>query len=139
MQDKPRTGRKRSLTPAMLQELSKVAVSKRRTTAISSLRLAQHMQRQFGSRPSAWTVRRWMRARKWSYTQASKAPLLKPSHKLKRLRWAQHHIRKRTCFSKWMFTDSKIFYVESIGTGRGVKFWAPPGPRPAARRCRRPS
>ena len=129
LKDRPRTGRKRLLSPAMLAELKSIAVKQTRTTAISSQKLAQHLQRTFAVTVSALTVRRALKAHNWSYALAPKAPLLKPSHKLQRMRWAQHHLTKRTCFAKWMFTDSKIFYVENIGTGRGLKFWAPPGPR----------
>ena len=130
VRDKPHTGRKHLLTPAMLAELEQVAAKNVRTVAISSLRLAQHIQKVFGVKVSARTVNRALSAHKWDYRVASKAPKLTPSHKQKRLQWAQGHIRKRTCFAKWMFTDSKIFLLEMIGTGRGLKFWAPSGARP---------
>lgn len=127
--DLPRSGRRCTLTPAMLAEIKKVASEKEHTAAFSSLRLAKHVHREFGVCVSPLTVSRALKKDKWDYRAASTAPMLKPIHKQKRLFWAQQHLKKRTCFSKWMFTDSKIFLLQKIGTRRGVKFWAPKGGR----------
>ena len=123
--DKPHPGRKRRLTQAMMAELKSIAAKQLRTTATSCLRLAQHLQKTFGVHVSAVTVMRALQRDGWKYGFAIKVPLLTPQHKQKRLDWAQWHIRHRTCFAKWMFTDSKIFLLQKIGTGRGMRFWAP--------------
>ena len=114
----------------MLAEIEKVASDRQQNAAFSCLRLAKHVQKVFGVCVSPLTVSRALKKKNWEFRLASRAPMLNPIHKRKRLIWAQHHLRKRTCFSKWMFTDSKIFLLETIGTRRGVKFWAPKGARP---------
>lgn len=128
--DKPRTGRKTKLTAPILAYLKKSAPHELGKTATSCVKLAQVIQSQFGIKVSPWTVNRTLKKHDWLYRVPVRTPLLKPMHAQKRLQWADHHIKVRTCFSRWMFTDSKIFLLEKIGTGRGLKVWAPRDARP---------
>ena len=56
-------------------------------------------------------------------------PALTPLHKAKRVSFAKKHV-KRTRFSSWMFTDSKIFLMSRAQSKRGVKVWFAKGARP---------
>lgn len=130
MIDEKHTGRKSKLTPAMLADLKQAASQEFGRTATSCVKLAQRIQSRFGVKVDAATVWRALKKHDWLYRVPLKTPMLKVTHKQKRLHWAQQHIRGRTTFAKWMFTDSKIFLLEKLATGRGLKVWAPRDTRP---------
>lgn len=128
--DQQRPGREAKVLPAVLAELDRVRQQKDPPIANSSSEMAQHIYRQMGVDISPRTVRRAIRRDEWLWQLPKQKPMLKPPHKRARLLWAQKHIRKRTCFSKWMYTDSKIFLLQKIGGRRQVRMWAPKGARP---------
>lgn len=128
--DLQRPGRNNILSANQLAELKQYAVQNVKTAATSCWRLSKHVKEKHGVQVSARTIRRVLGATHWDYGPGLKAPLLKPFHKRKRMLWAGHHLKARTRFAKWMFTDSKIFLLEKIGGIKGLRFWAPRGDRP---------
>lgn len=128
--DLPRSGRKRTLTPAVVDDIKVHARQHIKSAATSSWRLAAHVKQKFGLSVHARTIRRALGRTDWEYGPGIPAPKLNAIHKRTRLAWADHHLKKKTVFANWMFTDSKVFLLEKIAGIKGLKFWAPRGDRP---------
>ena len=127
--DKDRSGRKALVTPAVMAEMEATAADRQQRAAISCPRLAKHVHERLGVCASARTIQRALRSACWGYQAGKRSVMLTPLHKRKRLAWAQHHLDSNTNFARWMFTDSKIFLLQKIGTRWGLKMWAPYGQR----------
>ena len=129
--DAPRSGRKPKLTTAGLAKVNHKLSQQAVPTAFSSARLAGLLKAEAGIHVSPETVRRHCRTTEWGYGFAKKVLMLRPPHKLKRLAWAKKHLSKRTAFSRWMITDSKVFLLHKTASKFGVKMWWPKGERPS--------
>ena len=129
--DAPRSGRKPKLTTAGLAKVSKKLLQQDVPTGFSSSRVAGLLKAEAGIQVSAETVRRHCRGTEWGYGFARKVLMLRPPHKAKRLAWARKHLSKRTSFSSWMITDSKVFLLHKTTSKLGVKVWWPKGGRPS--------
>lgn len=130
VQDAHRSGRRAKLTTAGLAKLSKLVSQQDANTAYSTTRLAELLKSEAGITVSAQTVRRHCRASGWGYGFGKKVLMLKPPHKMKRLVWAKRQLSRRTSFSTWMITDSKVFLLHKTASKPGVKIWYPKGGRP---------
>lgn len=131
VKDAHRSGRKSKLTTAGLAKVSKRLSQQEANTSFSAARLSQLLKAEAGIQVSPETVRRHCRASRWGYGFARKVLLLRPMHKTKRLAWARKHLSKRTAFSAWMITDSKVFLLHKTASKPGVKIWYPKGARPS--------
>lgn len=128
--DLPRSGRKSILTPKIVADIKAYAKQNIKTAATSCWRLSLYVKQKFGVVVSARTIRRVLGATDWEYGPGITAPKLQAHHKRKRSSWAAQHSKGRTVFSKWMFTDLKVFLLEKIAGIKGLKFWGPRGDRP---------
>ena len=131
VQDAARSGRKPKLTTAGLAKVSKKLLQQDVPTGFSASRVAQLLKSEAGIQVSPETVRRHCRATEWGYGFGRKVIMLRPPHKVKRLAWARKHLSKRTSFSTWMITDSKVFLLHKTASKLGVKVWWPKGGRPS--------
>ena len=129
--DQPRSGRKSLLSQSDVLKIKSIALKQHTPAKFSAFRLSSAVQAEGGASTSARTLRRHLRAAGWKYGYAKKALLLTASHKAKRLAWATKHLRKQTSFSRWMFTDSKVFLLHRDAGKAGVKVWYPRNERPS--------
>lgn len=130
VRDLPRSGRKSTISQAALDHMETLATDETSKEFFSAARLARVLREQFSVTVSARTISRTLKAQGWKYDHAKKVLMLQPSHKQRRLNFAKHHLAKRTAFSSWMVTDSKIFLLYRTASKRGVKQWYPGGCRP---------
>ena len=124
--DKARSGRKRLLSPEIVADLVSLATT---SNPYSCRKLAQHVQAGYGVRVSSETIRRYLGQAGMKHGLPRYVPALTPLHRQKRVAFAQKHV-KRTSFSSWMFTDSKIFLLSKAQSKQGVKVWYAKGARP---------
>ena len=124
--DKGRSGRKRLLPPEILAELLSLATQ---SNPYSCRKLAQHVQAQYGVKVSSETIRRYLGQAGMKHGLPRYVPALTSEHRRARVDFAEQHV-KRTSFSSWMFTDSKIFLLSRAQSKQGVKVWYARGARP---------
>ena len=132
VKDQPRSGRNRKFTEPVVHELRGIVSRQHAPTIFSAHRVYHALQKEISARVSTRSVRRHLRAAGMRYGHAKPVLMLQPSHKARRLQWAQKHLRKRTAFGKWMFTDSKVFQLHRTSGKCGVKMWYPSYSRPTA-------
>ena len=130
VKDKPRAGRKPLLSQSDVKKLRQIALKKHTPAKFSASRLSNALQAEGGAHPSARTLRRSLRVAGWKYGHSQKVLMLTAAHRAKRLAWAKAHLRKRTAFSSWMFSDSKVFLLHRAAGKTGVKIWYPRNCRP---------
>ena len=130
VKDLPRSGRKALVSKSAVLKLRNTVIKKQSTARFSAQRLSRDLQEKQGVQVSARTLSRTLRLADWKYGYAKKVLMLKASHRAKRLAWAQKHLRKRTAFASWMFTDSKVFLLHRTAGKGGVKMWYPQDCRP---------
>ena len=125
VKDQPRSGRRPILTKSAVSKIRNIAINKHATSKFSASKLSQALQAQGGATASARSVCRNLKAAGWKYGYAKRVLMLSPSHRTKRLAWARKHLSKRTAFSSWMFSDSKVFLLHRAAGKAGVKMWYP--------------
>ena len=74
------------------------------------------------------TLRRHLHKNKMAYGHAKKGLQLTALQKRKRVSFAKHHIQENADWSKVMFTDSKIFCSDKVGS----RVWYQKGSQPSA-------
>ena len=114
------------MSPEILADLVHQTSS---SNPISCRVLANQVQAKYGVVASPETIRRHLAAAGMKHGLPKYVPALTPLHKAKRVSFAKKHV-KRTRFSSWMFTDSKIFLMSRAQSKRGVKVWFAKGARP---------
>lgn len=129
--DQKRSGRNCLVASSALDTVKSTATKSDAQEVFSSARICQLLQAELGSTASPRTVRRALKASAWRYGYAKKMLMLKASHKRQRLLWAKRHLSYKTSFSKWMFTDSKVFLLHQTAAKAGVKVWYPEDCRPS--------
>ena len=127
VEDAPRLGRPRILDDAMLCTAEAIGAEKCTGT---SRRVAATLLSEYGTRVSPRTVRRNFSHAGLVWEGPKQSPLLTKLHKTRRLQWAQKHLRNKTSFSGWMFTDSKIFLISRTKGKAPVRCWHPRGKKP---------
>lgn len=137
VKDQPRSGRKPVIDKSALSKLRSAATKKHSLVKFSASRLSRALQAQGGASASARSVRRHLRDAGWQYGYAKRVHMLTASHKAKRLSWAKRHLSKKTPFSSWMFTDSKLFLLHRAAGKCDVKVWWPEDCRPMSTVARR--
>ena len=130
VQDQPRSGRKQILTGAVLEQFKQVVAGQQAPLLTSARTCAQLLQSELGVQASERTVRRTLSAANWKHGHGKKAIQLTPIQKQKRLAFAQKHLSRKTSFSSWMFTDSKLFQLHRTSAKPRLKVWYPSGDRP---------
>ena len=130
VQDQHRSGRKKALTGSAIKQFKQVVAEQEGPVLTSSRTCAQLLQSALGVMVSARTVRRTLGTAGWKHGHGKKVIQISPNQKLKRLKFAQKHLSLRTKFSKWMFTDSKIFQLRRTSAKPGLKVWYSPEARP---------
>lgn len=119
-------GRPRALSRVQVKGVVKKAVAQK---AASSVKIASCLNAQ-GVAVSSKTVNRNLRENGVAFGFPRRVPILSEDNKLKRMRWASRMLRSRRSFAGWMFTDSKYFLLNSLGTKRGRKVYYLRGERP---------
>ena len=114
------------MSPEIVADLVSLATT---SNPYSCRKLAQHVQAEYGVRVSSETIRRYLGQAGMKHGLPRYVPALTPLHRQKRVAFAQKHV-KRTSFSSWMFTDSKIFLLSKAQSKQGVKVWYAKGARP---------
>lgn len=132
VRDQPRSGRKPLIAKPALSKLKSIAIKKHSTVKFSASRLSESLQVQTGASASVRTVRRNLRSAGWKFGYARKVLMLTASHKARRVAWARKHLSRRTTFSSWMFSDSKVFLLHRASGKAGVKMWYPQDCRPSS-------
>lgn len=127
VEDAPRQGRKRKLDEDLLAKAKELGADKSTGT---SRRVAARLHADCGVEVSPRTVRRNFSDAGLVWGGPKQRPLLTRLHKAKRLQWAQKHLRAKTSFAGWLFTDSKIFQVNRVKGKAAVKCWHPKGSKP---------
>ena len=127
VEDAPKQGRKRKLEAKMLAAAQQLG---EQVTIGTSRRVATKLEADFGVQVSPRTVRRNFSEAGMVWESPTQRPLLTKLHKATRLQWAQKHLRCKTSFAGWMFTDSKIFLITRTKGKNAVKCWHPRGKEP---------
>lgn len=128
--DQHRSGRKAIISEAALSKISKRAIQKHAGKVFSSTELAGLLEHELGVSASPRTVRRSFRAAGWRYGSPKQVLMLHARHREKRLAFAKQHLSKKTSFSSWLFTDSKLFLLHKTSAKAAAKIWYPQGGRP---------
>ena len=123
-----RSGRQRKLDDGMLVKAQELGAEK--STGTSRL-VAARLQADYGVSVSPRTIRRNFSEKGLVWEGPKMKPMLTATHKNQRLEWAAKHLRNKTSFAGWMFTDSCIFLVNRTKGSATVKCWHPRGRKPA--------
>ena len=123
-----KSGRKRKLTEDILVAAQELGAQK---SVGTSRRVAARLQAEHGVTVSPRTVRRNFSDRGLVWEGPKQRPMLTALQKQKRLHWSQKHLRSKTSFSGWMFTDSKLFLLNRTRGKAVIKVWHPRGKKPA--------
>lgn len=127
VQDKVGRGRNRKLTPDLLAEAAKIALTQPRG---GSAEIAKELRTRYGISVAARTVRRDLRSAGMVHGYARKVPFLTERHKASRIQFCKK--RSRTRWGGVMFTDSKIFLLQPTQSSRGQRVWYWQCERPTA-------
>lgn len=130
VKDARRSGRRSLLPDDAIIKVTKIAKRKAPPHLCNAARIADLLNTKFGVKASPQTIRRSFRCSGWKHGRGRKVPMLTSLHKQKRYAWAKKHLSKRTSFSSWLFTDSKLFLRQPTSSKQAAKIWYPPGGRP---------
>lgn len=123
LKDSPRSGRPRLLKGARLKAALALVKGERLT---SSHTIAERLKSSEIAVVSSRTMRRHLGQNKMVYGKARKGIQLDEKQKVKRVAFAQHHVQHKTDWKSVMFTDSKIFLKDRLGS----RFWYEKGSQP---------
>lgn len=133
VKDQERPGRKPLVDRAARQQARQMAIDGEAEDLSCSAMLAETVQGEIEQLPSDRTLRRVFRGEQWLYGLPKPALVLTAQQKQKRLTFAKRHLGIKTAFSKWMFTDSKVFQLHKTAGKKGHKVWYLKGYRPTCR------
>ena len=123
-----KAGRKRKLDGELLVHAQQLGAQK--STGTSRL-VAARLNADYAISISPRTIRKNFSDEGLVWEGPKMKPMLTAAHKDRRLQWAAKHLRNKTSFAGWMFTDSCIFTVNRTKGSAVVKCWYPRGKKPA--------
>lgn len=125
VEDAPRSGRPKVLTPTQRREVKK---NLKRKTEGSLRRVAKKMKGVEGKAVSKDTIRRAAKEERLNYQRRRKKPLLTERHKEDRLRFARRR-RPRGYWERVMFSDETSYALYSLTLGEWVEEGEEPAPQ----------
>jgi hypothetical protein len=99
-------------------------------TSASSAAIASSLQEEFGVGVHPSTVRRTLKQKSVVCGYAKHTPMLSNTNLMKRVKWCKKKERGRSSFAGTMFTDSKIFLLNTVSSKRGPQIYYPKGDKP---------